>query len=56
VGRRKPAVECAKPEQAVVGGTSVKRSRFIQISGGTKSVNRELERKARALVMEADAA
>jgi transposase len=27
----------------------VKRNRFVQLSGGTKSVNRELEAKARAL-------
>ncbi len=27
----------------------MKRNRFIQLSGGTKSVNRELEEKARAL-------
>jgi hypothetical protein len=38
-----------KAEQAVAGNAPVKRNRFIQISGGTKSVNRELEAKARAL-------
>ncbi len=27
----------------------MKRNRFIQLSGGTRSVNRELEEKARAL-------
>jgi hypothetical protein len=38
-----------KAEQAVNGQAPVKRNRFIQLSGGTKSVNRELEAKARAL-------
>jgi hypothetical protein len=38
-----------KAEQAVAGNAPVKRNRFIQLSGGTKSVNRELEDKARAL-------
>jgi hypothetical protein len=38
-----------KAEQAIAGKTPVKRNRFIQLSGGTKSVNRELENKARAL-------
>jgi hypothetical protein len=38
-----------KAEQAVAGNTPVKRNRFIQLSGGTRSVNRELEGKARAL-------
>jgi hypothetical protein len=38
-----------KAEQAVAGQAPVKRNRFIQLSGGTKSVNRELEAKARAL-------
>jgi len=38
-----------KAEQAVAGKAPVKRNRFIQLSGGTKSVNRELEEKARAL-------
>jgi hypothetical protein len=38
-----------KAEQAVSGKAAVKRNRFIQLSGGTKSVNRELEAKARAL-------
>jgi Transposase DDE domain len=39
-----------KAEQAVAGNAPVKRNRFIQLSGGTRSVNRELEAKARALV------
>jgi hypothetical protein len=38
-----------KAEQAVAGNAPVKRNRFIQLSGGTRSVNRELEGKARAL-------
>jgi hypothetical protein len=38
-----------KAEQAVAGKVPVKRNRFIQLSGGTRSVNRELEDKARAL-------
>jgi hypothetical protein len=38
-----------KAEQAVAGQAPVKRNRFIQLSGGTRSVNRELEDKARAL-------
>jgi hypothetical protein len=38
-----------KAEQAIAGKAPVKRNRFIQLSGGTKSVNRELEEKARSL-------
>ena len=38
-----------KAEQAVKGQAPVKRNRFIQLSGGTRSVNRELEARARAL-------
>jgi DDE family transposase len=38
-----------KAEQAVAGNVPVKRNRFLQLSGGTKSVNRELEVKARSL-------
>ena len=38
-----------KAEQAVAGNAPVKRNRFIQLSGGTRSVNRQLEEKARAL-------
>ena len=41
--------QVAKAEQAVAGNAPVKRNRFIQLSGGTRSVNRELEAKARAL-------
>ena len=35
-----------KAEQAVAGQAPVKRNRFLQLSGGTKTVNRELEDKA----------
>jgi hypothetical protein len=38
-----------KAEQAVAGKTPVKRNRFVQLAGGTRTVNRELEEKARAL-------
>jgi hypothetical protein len=41
--------QVAKAGQAVAGHAPVKRNRFIQLSGGTRSVNRELEEKARAL-------
>jgi hypothetical protein len=41
--------QVTKAEQAVAGNAPVKRNRFIQLSGGTKSVNRELEDKAKAL-------
>jgi Transposase DDE domain len=41
--------QVAKAEQAVAGNAPVKRNRFIQLSGGTRSVNRELEEKARTL-------
>jgi transposase len=41
--------QVAKAEKAVAGKVPVKRNRFIQLSGGAKSVNRELEAKARAL-------
>jgi hypothetical protein len=38
-----------KAEQAIAGKAPVKRNRFIQLAGGTRSVNRALEEKARAL-------
>jgi Transposase DDE domain len=41
--------QVAKAEKAVAGKTAVKRNRFVQLSGGTRSVNRKLEAKARAL-------
>nr|QNR38536.1 hypothetical protein BJP76_19240 [Mycobacterium avium subsp. hominissuis] len=39
----------AKAERAVDGHAPVKRNRYIQLTGATKSVNRTLEAKARAL-------
>ena len=41
--------QVAKAEKAVAGTTPVKRNRFVRLSGGERSVNRELETKARAL-------
>jgi hypothetical protein len=42
--------QIAKAEKAVTAGlAAVKRNRFVQLSGGTRSVNRDLEAKARAL-------
>ena len=41
--------QIAKAEKAVAGKAAVKRNRFVQLTGGTKSVNRDLEAKARAL-------
>jgi DDE family transposase len=41
--------QIAKAEKAVAGQAAVKRNRFIQLIGGTRSVNRNLEVKARAL-------
>ncbi len=41
--------QIAKAEKAVAGKTAVKRNRFVQLSGGTRSVNRALEAKAREL-------
>jgi Transposase DDE domain len=42
--------QIAKAEKAVtLGPAAVKRNRFVQLSGGTRSVNRDLEAKARAL-------
>ena len=41
--------QVAKAEKAIAGQIPVKRNRFIQLSGGTRTVNRELEAKARAL-------
>jgi transposase len=38
-----------KAEQAVAGKTAVKRNRFVKLTNATKTVNRELEAKARAL-------
>lgn len=41
--------QVAKAEKAVEGKAPVKRNRYIQLSGATKSVNRDLEAKTRAL-------
>lgn len=41
--------QVGKAENAVAGKAPVKRNRFIALSGASKSVNRELEAKARAL-------
>ena len=41
--------QVAKAEKAVAGKTPVKRNRFVQLTGGTRSVNRKLEAKARDL-------
>ena len=41
--------QVAKAEKAVAGKVPVKRNRFIRLDGATKSVNRKLEAKARAL-------
>jgi hypothetical protein len=41
--------QIAKAEKAIAGKTEIKRNRFVQLSGGTRTVNRELEAKARAL-------
>jgi hypothetical protein len=41
--------QVTKAARAVAGLTPVKRNRFIQLDGAVKSVNRDLEAKARAL-------
>ena len=41
--------QVAKAAKAVAGLAPVKRNRFIQLEGAVKSVNRELEEKARTL-------
>ena len=41
--------QIAKAQRAVDGKAAVKRNRFIQLTGATKTVNRELEAKTRAL-------
>lgn len=38
-----------KAEAAVAGKTEVKRNRFVKLTGATKTVNRDLQTKARAL-------
>jgi hypothetical protein len=41
--------QVARAEKTVAGQVPVNRNRFIQLSGGTRTVNRQLEEKARAL-------
>ena len=41
--------QVAKARNAIAGKAPIKRNRFIQLSEGTHSINRELEAKARAL-------
>jgi hypothetical protein len=41
--------QVAKAENAVAGKTAVKRNRYVRLTGATKSVNRTLEAKNRAL-------
>ena len=41
--------QVAKAERAVDGHAPVKRNRFIKLTGASKSVNRDLEAKARGL-------
>jgi hypothetical protein len=41
--------QVAKAQRAVDGKAAVKRNRFIKLTGLTKSVNRDLEAKTRAL-------
>lgn len=41
--------QVAKAEKAVDGKAPVKRNRYIQLTGATKTVNRQLEAKTRAL-------
>lgn len=41
--------QIAKAEKAVAGKTAIKRNRFVLLAGDTRTVNRALEAKARAL-------
>jgi hypothetical protein len=41
--------QIAKAEKAIKGQTAVKRNRYVRLTGGTKTVNRDLEAKTRAL-------
>jgi hypothetical protein len=41
--------QIANAEKAVAGQAAVKRNRFVQLTGATKTINRTLEAKARAL-------
>jgi hypothetical protein len=41
--------QIVKAEKAVAAQTPIKRNRFVQLTGGSRSLNRDLEAKARAL-------
>ena len=41
--------QIAKAEKAIAGKAAIKRNRFVHLSGGTRTLNRDLETKARAL-------
>ena len=41
--------QIAKAEKAVKGRAAIKRNRYVQLTGGTKTINRDLETKTRAL-------
>ena len=41
--------QVGKAAKAVAGKAAIKRNRFVKLEGGTRSVNRELETKARTL-------
>ena len=41
--------QIAKAEKAVKGQAAIKRNRYVQLTGGTKTINRDLEAKTRAL-------
>jgi hypothetical protein len=41
--------QVAKAERAVAGKTPVKRNRFVKLTGGQRTVNRDLEAKARGI-------
>ena len=41
--------QVAKAEKAVAGQAAIKRNRFVTLTGGTRSINRELEAKVRTL-------
>ena len=45
----KELINRLRKQKAVAGQAAVKRNRFVQLSGATKSINRQLEAKARAL-------
>src|SRR5215207_1862447 len=47
--RTHPGEQIANAEKAVAGQAAVKRNRFVQLTGATKTINRTLEAKARAL-------